>query len=466
MRNPMSKRRGSLRWGKPELPSGEDGALLPWAGCDLDSFEVPINRDFSRLAEHTSSAFPFPQPPFLLHDDNGDDNIFTNWSKCDPYCDRDNGKPYDAPFISEAYVTLPSFNVTNFYLFARGANAQGRVKYIQNPNVDRPTVSVKLYYWHPEMRNSVMVCMLAHNDTSQGVGIFTPDKRWDWMPTKQRDVSFDILVVLPGGNYRKVDQLHSNVPKFNQLLYHLDSGLDVVDVRATDGHVAIEGELHAKVINIITTSGAIKGDFWIDGSLRLETMNSNIDAEIQMINKRSTPTTAVLKSSNGSITVVWRLSSLENRTSPTYPGHHGHFTINATTSNAPVYHTFKYAPINPDVIFDTQTSNSLALVALWRTMESPFEMSGLNGFIDSHLTSNDDPMHLGREPVYKVLAVTPYKLQGYFDWRQPPPTIDTSLDTGSKITDGGAGEQSTGLTISKSCTRIIAENGYPMLSFV
>ncbi|KAF8280539.1 hypothetical protein DL93DRAFT_2234711 [Clavulina sp. PMI_390] len=63
-------------------------------------------------------------------------------------------------------------------------------------------------------------------------------------------------------------------------------------------------------------------------------------------------------------------------TSPSYPGNVGHFAIDSMTSNALVFQTFKYAPINCDVLFDTRTTKSPASVALWRTMEGPFELSG------------------------------------------------------------------------------------------
>ncbi|KAF8310511.1 hypothetical protein DL93DRAFT_2084517 [Clavulina sp. PMI_390] len=475
-------KKGPYSWGKPALPLKADGTLFPWTGCDVGSFEQPVG-DPSELAEDVRVALLAPHPPHedgievILHPetsypsssgsrggrkDRGENNDGDKRNDERRDHDRGNDKPYGAPFESEAFFTMPSDKVKHFYLLARGSHAQGRVKYVEGVKADTPVVSVQMFYWHPEMRNSINICMLTHNGTSQGVGIFTPEKRWDWMPAGQRHVSFDIVVVLPKSDYStKVTQLESDVPRFNQLFNHVDSELDLVRTRSRDGDFTVEGELHAKVIDVVTTNAEIYGQFWTDDSIHLETTNAGISTNIRLINERSRPTSAVLKSSSGSIVTQWRLSSIANRASPSYPGYDGHFAIDATTSNALVYHTFEYAPINPNVLFDTRSSGSSISVALWRTMEGPFELHGQIGvpLIETHLKPGDDPMQLGRDPILKILAFSRDTLEGFFHWRQP-------LTISGDGADAAVAPPSVGITKTNTRIRIFAENGKPIITYV
>ncbi|KAF8310510.1 hypothetical protein DL93DRAFT_1599234 [Clavulina sp. PMI_390] len=472
---------GPFPWGKPALPREEDGTLYPWTGCDLDSFEQAIG-DPLEWTENAQLPFVTLQHPPL---DDGEAIIRPNSSdslhhqnKGRPDGDGRDGRPgggdrpYGAPFEATSYFTMPSTTLDNLYLLTRGSHAQGKIKYIEAEYTDTPTVSVKMYYWHRDMRSSVNICMLTHNDTSQGVGIFTPDKRWDWMPIGQRRAVFDILVTLPVGNSKRISQLEADVPNFNQLFYHVDSPLDVVRISATQGDITVEGQLRAKIIDIATSNGEIYGQFWTDESIRLETTNAGISANILMINEHTGPTSAFLKTSSGTIVIRWLLSSSANRGSPSWPGHGGNFVIDSTTSNALVYHTFEDTPLDPNVIFDTRTSKNSASVTMWRTVEGPFEMHGDIGvpLVETHLRAVDDPMQLGRDPILKILGFSEDMLEGYFHWRQASPAGDGNSNEGRNVEErtniDNVLSPSAGVTKTKSRIRIFAENGKPMLNFV
>ncbi|KAF8310508.1 hypothetical protein DL93DRAFT_2084512 [Clavulina sp. PMI_390] len=288
------------------------------------------------------------------------------------------------------------------------------------------------------------------------------------MPKGQQHILFDILVSLPTYDGSVVAQLRADIPKFSQLFYHLNFELQVVDVRATEGDVMVEGELHAKTINIITTDGEVSGQFWADDSIHLGTSEAGISANIRLTNEGSRPTSAVLNTSNGVIVTRWLLSSIVNPSSPSYPGYNGNFVIHSTTSNALAYHTFEYAPINPNIIFETHTSNASTSVTMWRTMEGPFEMHGDIGvpLVETHLRAVDDPMQLGRDPVLKLLGFSRDMLEGFFHWRQSSSAGGRYGDVEEAINAGPIPRALTSVSNISSRFRIFSEQGKPMLNFV
>lgn len=130
-------------------PHKVDGTIISRRGCEPQSFVEFIATDRS----HTRRSEDI-------------DSLSTFLSVDDP--------EFDAPFESRSFFTLPSTSLKEFYLVTRGTHSRGRIRYRQDlkKDVGSPTVEVWQYHWDRSVRESIKLCILSHNSTSQGFGIF------------------------------------------------------------------------------------------------------------------------------------------------------------------------------------------------------------------------------------------------------------------------------------------------------
>lgn len=237
--------------GKPAVPWVSDGAIVPKHGCETASFEEMVQvvpwSDVDRAGFQA-----------LSHRDSDD------------YAVKGSG-----PYQATSLFTIPSAEVKNFYVVSRGAHAKG-IFYFREGDVENVQIEIAWEYWQKGLVNSVNMCMLEHNTTSKGFGIFassflcphlhvewltmqstgqTPTVDWDWMPAHQRFVTFNVIVRMPRQRDSQISILRSHLENFNQSVISSHRQWDNIALHGSNGAILADVSIfHWRDIHITCIS--------------------------------------------------------------------------------------------------------------------------------------------------------------------------------------------------------------------
>lgn len=156
--------------GKSASPRASDGAIHPSRSCRVDAFGGDVQTVHDVMSE------PDGDLSWLRDYSDADLNSestssFTTNSIFGAILASDDDIRHGAPLQSTSLFTIPATKLRHFYIVSRGAHANGHVSF-QETDTDKIVVAMDYYYWLPAMRESINLCHLVTNGTSQGFGIF------------------------------------------------------------------------------------------------------------------------------------------------------------------------------------------------------------------------------------------------------------------------------------------------------
>ncbi|KAF8320796.1 hypothetical protein DL93DRAFT_2163771 [Clavulina sp. PMI_390] len=321
----------------------------------------------------------------------------------------------EPPFLYRARYSLP-VNLDSIYFLNRGSFASGTVRYELAPHdSDSISIDVSMRYWRKEVQGRVNMCVLHRGGFEKGFGIFTPPKdHWNIILGDRRDMRFEVVVGIPQSALAyPVANLASDLHDFSQTVDGIKHYWSSVNLTSTNGAIVVqpEAQLQAANLTLHTTNARIEGSFVSDHSLKIETTNDPILADIGLSNQGGYPTTtARVWTTNARINASFYLSGAYPD-DEAYRGSQADFNIHARSSNGPIDIAIPVAPINHKLRMLSHTSNAYSKAQIHRTFEGLFRARTTHApaEVSTSLTSADDPLGQDREPTLQV----PDQYEGY-----------------------------------------------------
>jgi len=213
------------------------------------------------------------------------------------------------------------------------------------------------------LRNDTNICF-SMNDDACDLALYVPGKL-----SGSDSLQFNITLWFPHASQPSaVDRLSTWLPGFTQ-------SFDNMDKQWTFGKVTIEGPsskvdvgyLQANDLHIQTSSAGIRGQFQVNQSMTLDTVDAPIEADIILMNdwKMQTPTYLTLDTGNGDINAKIHLNA------PRPPRHHSAFFTSMKTFNGQIKASITHDNSTPSAELQLRTTNYLAETHV--TLDSKYE---------------------------------------------------------------------------------------------
>ncbi|KAH6910282.1 hypothetical protein BKA70DRAFT_119945 [Coprinopsis sp. MPI-PUGE-AT-0042] len=313
-----------------------------------------------------------------------------SWQKAYPSLSSDNSST-EYPYAARTSFSIPLgyADEATVVVLSRGRWLSGNVNVVSSATQEwgQVSVDVTVKYFRDNARDEVRACLVEREDGGRGVGIFTPEHKWDWNDDhKEHQVYYETTLVLPEGVPVLIKKLETDVPN-SSLHLNLDGThvvFDDVVLKGSNAHVQIDVPLAAKKASIQYTDSPIVGHFNVTDELTIETSNARVEASVTMyrIQKYDNIPSLDITTSNGVLhTNILLLddpsSSLSNMKST-----HPHYNIKTATSNAQLDVSFTGAPIDAVLSFEGSTKNGGASARLYQTYSGSYEIWTRNSAAD------------------------------------------------------------------------------------
>ncbi|KAI0800275.1 hypothetical protein C8Q74DRAFT_1364043 [Fomes fomentarius] len=316
---------------------------------------------------------------------------------------------------ASATVTLP-LSAQQLHFVAEGSLQSGDFAVSHDSDVPSgfAVINVNVGYRHPDALEEATVCQTHPDDTTWGLGIFTPHWR---APHLDRNLKFHIRLRLPStepGAPLQLGTLSTSLPLFSHSLPDLADSVHFDSVRLKTENSLIKTEsVTANRIWFSTKNGAIRGGrLTATSSLDLYTTNAPITVSASLVNDDSMrPSYLSLKTSNG------RIDGEISLTSNTSGSASGDFRVVARSSNTPLTLTFVDAPADSALSLSASTSNAPTHVTLHKTFEGTFDLSSSSVFRPQvDWTPADDPTDGIRRRRVRLDTVKGSRVRGGISW--------------------------------------------------
>ncbi|OCH93512.1 hypothetical protein OBBRIDRAFT_749481 [Obba rivulosa] len=319
----------------------------------------------------------------------------------------------DLSYIASTSFELP-LDSDLLYMISRGALSHGTVSISDGgeQGSDKMEVHVRVQYAHEDALEKTKVCLLKPGENQNGVGIFSPPymvgRKW------HTNVEIDVKLPRASGIPIFVKKFETDMPLFKHNVFNMQETavFNSISLRTSNMPIMVTS-LAAGEAALETTNGIIEGTFKTETSLKLQTSNAPIKAEVYMLNAdNGNPTQLWMHTSNGRVDAISELISTSES------GTNGTFEIDARTSNSPLYISTRSAPIDHALDLTALTSNSPAAVSLHTTWEGSFDLRSSSLFtpnVDAH-TAVPDPAGRNRKRGALVSGVQRGVVEGFTEW--------------------------------------------------
>ncbi|KAH6885528.1 hypothetical protein BKA70DRAFT_1123962 [Coprinopsis sp. MPI-PUGE-AT-0042] len=311
------------------------------------------------------------------------------WKKAYPGLSSDNSST-EYPHAAQTSFSLPlgTADESILVVLSRGRWLTGNVNVISSATQGQGQVSVDMTvkYFRDNARDEVRACLVEREDGGRGVGIFTPEHKWDWNnDRREHQVYYETTLVLPQGSPLLVKKLETDAPNSSQRLNIDEAHVVFEDVvlKGSNAHVAVDAPLAAKKASIHYTDGPVVGHFNVTDELIIETSNARVEASVTMYRVRdleNVPTLDITTSNGVLHTNILLLD--DPSSSSSMISTHPHYSIKTTTSNAQLDVSFTGAPLDAVLSFEGSTKNGGASARLYQTYSGSYEIWTRNSAAD------------------------------------------------------------------------------------
>lgn len=297
------------------------------------------------------------------------------------------------PYGAGTSFSLP-VDADSLYLLSRGINQIGNLKITQSDKEsDLVDVDVRVAYKFEDALHLASVCLSGGAENGYGVSILTPPHRRHWSG-KER-LHFDVELTLPAakeGSSLSIKNLRTHLPTYSQNIADLSETVSFgrVSLASVDGQITVDS-VTAGMGSFVTSNGAISGHFEGE-SLRLATVNGNIDATVTLLNReeRTHPSQLTMHTTNGHVA-----SEVALITDDASAG--GNFDVRAFSTNGFVDLAFTESPVGSVLKAEAATTNGEVKVAVPSTYEGGYSGTALVGRVFvMEQDSVEDPEGKGR----------------------------------------------------------------------
>ncbi|TDL19372.1 hypothetical protein BD410DRAFT_792189 [Rickenella mellea] len=355
----------------------------------------------------------------------------------------------DPPHTAKTSFKLP-VNSDVLYLLSRGSLASGDVHVTAlDHSGDDVIVDIVVSYWNDEALERANVCQLERPESECGVGIFTPKgnkwhkKRWD----HDDYLKFNVTVLFPTSgkdSARIINDFGTAMVLFSQ---RVDDLMDLVHFRKitllTINSPISATSLHAEMAHLSTINAPISGSFNISSvedetlignvrpqnhedvdieagsepgppmpvsSLRLNTINAGIDADVALYNDvNREPSGFLIRNTNGPITGDVKLYSHQKSG--------GEFIIDAKSVNQAVNVNVSTQPLESSLKLKASTISAPVTVALAPAYEGDLSLSTFWGDVTVEQDGTVvDPSGKERKRNVYLDVKSKSKVLGYVSW--------------------------------------------------
>ncbi|KAF9523870.1 hypothetical protein CPB83DRAFT_651900 [Crepidotus variabilis] len=353
---------------------------------------------------------PIPDDVALSHCASSDD-----WEVEDRVTDFDWKLRF--PYQSTTHFDIPLAPDTLWFV-TKGISSVGSLNIVTSPDQpkDKITYYVTAHYYKEEVRDLADVCIITKkdNENQEGVGIFT-SRHGEPRRRRENRLSFETTIVFPESDDGSALLIKDFVADTFITRIQTSSLAEKIIFKniSLQGYLApIKFSLRAVEGTISTSNAPIEGYFNTTGNLELITRNANIKVDIVATSvKNGSEPKVILETVNAPIEGSFHLVSAE--------GANGTFHVTAKTRNSPLKVKFEDAPADAILVFNAETANSPAEVALHPTFEGSFLAETSTFFQAKVLYDQDEEDPIGKERQRQVLFEgknNGQTKQGYVFW--------------------------------------------------
>lgn len=303
---------------------------------------------------------------------------------------------FDQPtWSTEPYGAVTSFSLPvdadSLYLLSRGANQLGNLKITQsNKESDVVDVDIRVAYESKDSLDLATVCLTGGGENKYGVSILTPPHRGHW--SARWPLHFDVELTLPAakeGSTLDIKSLMTHLPAYSQDVTGLSEAISFgkVSLESVDGYIAVDS-VTTRLGSFMTVNGDISGQFEGE-SLKLVTVNGNIDAIVTLLNHEGIlPSKLMMRSANGHVASEVALISDANAS--------GKFDVDASSTNGFVDLAITESPVGSVLKAVATTTNGEVKVAVPSTYEGSYFGTTVVGKVFVMERDVEDPEGKGR----------------------------------------------------------------------